>query len=91
MSLEQWFNSVLGLLLAVFWYWVRSIDKKQDEDKARMDKLEERTQSALAEIRRDYQRRDDAHKDQSALMEMLRDIKHQVQRLNDKIDQKADK
>ena len=66
MSLEQWFNSVLGLLLAVFWYWVRSIDKKQDEDKARMDKLEERTQSALAEIRRDYQRRDDAHKDQSA-------------------------
>ncbi|MDO4434861.1 MAG: hypothetical protein Q4B71_00400 [Cardiobacteriaceae bacterium] len=91
MNLDQLFNSMMGLLLAVFWYWVRSIDKKQDEDKARMDKIEERTQSALAEIRHHYQRRDDAHKDQSALMEMLRDIKHQITRINDKLDQKADK
>lgn len=85
------YNTVLGLVIAIFWHWVRGIDKKQDEDKSRMDRIDERMGKEFAEIRRDYQRRDDAHKDSQLILSMLGEIKTQVEKLGDKLDKKADK
>lgn len=84
MTPEMFYNAVLGLLISIGWYWVRSIDKKQDEDKLRMDRIEER-------MRREYQLREDAKRDSDRLYDTLKDIKAQITRLGDKIDQKADK
>lgn len=85
------YNALLGLVIAIFWHWVRGIDKKQDEDKARMDRIDARMNAEVLEIRKEYQRRDDAQKDAQLVMEMLREIKSQIEKLGDKLDQKADK
>ncbi|MCG9011874.1 hypothetical protein [Laribacter hongkongensis] len=45
----------------------------------------------LEATRRDYQRRDDAEKASSQVIDMLRDVKTNVQRIEDKLDRKADK
>lgn len=91
MTPEMLYNALLGLVVAVFWHWVRGIDKKQDEDKARMDRIDARLGSEIAEIRKDYQRRDDAEKDNKRVVDMLKDIKEQVDKISDKLDRKADK
>lgn len=85
------YNTILGLVIAAFWHWVRGIDKKQDEDKARMDRIDERMSKEFAEVRKDYQRRDDAQQQSGLIIEMLKDIKNQVEKLGDKLDKKADK
>ena len=43
------------------------------------------------QIRRDYQRRDDAAKTDDQLLDMLREVKTHIQRIEDKLDRKADK
>lgn len=91
MTPEQLYNTIISLLIAIGWYWVRGIDKKQDEDKARMDRIEAQLNSEMRGIGEHYQRRDDAREQYGQIYEALKDIKAQVQRINDKLDHKADK
>ena len=84
MTPEMLYGTLLSFLMAVIWYWVRSIEKKQDEDKQRMDRLEE-------QMRREYQLREDARRDNDRLYNELREIRNQMTRISEKIDQKADK
>lgn len=44
-----------------------------------------------AQIRQDYQRRDDARSDRETFMQLLSDIKNTMGRIETKIDNKADK
>lgn len=73
-------SAVVGLMTAVFWYWVRSIDKRHDEDR-----------KTLNYIQREYVRRDDYKEDNNRIYDLLTDIKRQLDKLDDKLDKKADK
>lgn len=84
MTPDMLYNALLSFVAAIGWYWVRSIDKKQEEDKQRMDRIEER-------IRTEYQMRDDARRDNDRLYNELHEIRNQMTRISEKIDQKADK
>lgn len=82
---------VVGTFSAIFWYWIKNIDKKQDEDKARMDKIEAEFRAETQKIRSEYQRRDDAKREYNNVLQLLRDIRSDVRDLSHKLDKKADK
>ena len=91
MTQEQLFNTIISLLIAIGWYWVRGIDKRQDEDKQRMDNIERQLNTELRTIGEHYQRRDDAKDQFNRLYDLVNEVKGQTQRINDKLDNKADK
>ncbi|USS96495.1 hypothetical protein M5J15_06315 [Serratia symbiotica] len=45
----------------------------------------------LMNVRQDYQRREDAQRDMTLVTGMMQDIKNSVQRIENKLDHKADK
>lgn len=73
-------GAIVSLIIAVFWYWVRGIDKRRDEDR-----------KTLNYIQREYVRRDDYKEDNARIYDLLREIKGQLDKLDDKLDKKADK
>ena len=91
MTQEQLFNTIISLLIAIGWYWVRGIDKRQDEDKQRMDNIERQLNTELRTIGDHYQRRDDANEQFNRLYDPGNEVKGQTQRITDKLDHQADK
>ncbi len=69
-----------ALLSGVFWYWVKSISKQRDVDRADVEY-----------IKREYVRRDDHRIETSRVYDLLKEIKSQLQKVDDKLDKKADK
>ncbi|MCW2480501.1 hypothetical protein OI450_14355 [Pectobacterium cacticida] len=56
--------------------------------------LSETLKSLRADVERiknDYQRREDARRDQDSVMDALRDLKKTIERIDNKLDRKADK
>ncbi|MEN3257242.1 hypothetical protein AAH678_18750 [Sodalis endosymbiont of Spalangia cameroni] len=80
MSLDLAFNIALSLLSALGGLWLRSLN----EDIRRL-------QYELAQVRQDYQRREDAQRDLQLMTGMMQDIKDSIQRIDNKLDRKADK
>ncbi|MCG9093416.1 phosphatidylinositol-specific phospholipase C1-like protein [Laribacter hongkongensis] len=80
MSLDMAFQIALGIAAFLGGIWVNTL---------RADLADLKRQ--LEAIRRDYQRRDDAEKASAQVIDMLRDVKTNVQRIEDKLDRKADK
>lgn len=83
--------TVVTLISTVFWRWVSSISQVQDKNSATIDKVEADVASLKAEVYRDYQSKNESHRDNAQIMDMLREIKNDVTRLGDKMDKKADK
>lgn len=73
-------SAVVGLICAGFWHWIRAIDKRNDEDR-----------KTLNYIKREYVRRDDYRDDNARIYDLLKDIKRQLNQLDNKLDKKADK
>ena len=80
MSLEQAFQLALSLAAGLGGLWIRQLQQELTELKRQSE-----------QIRRDYQRRDDAAKTDDQLLDMLREVKTHIQRIEDKLDRKADK
>ncbi|MCG8996649.1 hypothetical protein [Laribacter hongkongensis] len=80
MTLDMAFQIALGIAAFLGGIWVNTL---------RTDLADLKRQ--LEATRRDYQRRDDAEKASSQVIDMLRDVKTNVQRIEDKLDRKADK
>ena len=80
MSLETAFQIVLGMVAFLGGLWVRQLRHDLDHLKRQIDR-----------VREDYQRRDDAEQHYNQMLEMLRDVKLHIQRIEDKLDRKADK
>ena len=91
MTPEMLYNALLSFIAAVGWYWVRGIDKKQDEDKTRMDRMERDMRDEVRDIRSEYQRRDDAAREAEQTRSLLNEIKTDIRGISDKLDRKADK
>jgi len=80
MSLDMAFNLAVAIISALGGWWLKNM---QDEMK--------RLRDDQAQIRQDYQRRDDARSDRETFMQLLSDIKNTMGRIETKIDNKADK
>lgn len=84
-------SSVFTVVTAIFWRWVTALSSARDKDSAKIDALTGELASLKAEVYRDYQSKSESHRDNAQIIDMLQEIKTNVTRLGDKIDQKADK
>jgi hypothetical protein len=80
MTLDLVLQVAFGLLAFLGGLWVRQLQQE----------LADLKRQSLA-IQRDYQRRDDAAKSSDQMIDMLREVKTHIQRIDDKLDRKADK
>jgi hypothetical protein len=80
MTIEMAFNIAIGIITTLGGVWLRSL---QEELK--------NTRSELAKIRNDYQRREDAQRDNQTMMSVMQEIKRSIERIDSKLDRKADK
>ncbi len=84
-------GTVITLLSSIFWFWVHSIQKKQDEERQRNFEIGRKLQDFKDEVYQNYQTKDEAKDNFEQIMSSLRDIKADVHRISDKLDRKADK
>ncbi|MGL9774514.1 MAG: hypothetical protein ACR5LG_12910 [Sodalis sp. (in: enterobacteria)] len=80
MSLDLAFNIALSLLSALGGPWLKSVNEEL-----------RRLQYELTQVRQDYQRREDAQRALQLMTGMMQDIKDSIQRIDNKLDRKADK
>lgn len=80
MTFDQAFQIALGLVAFFGGMYIR----RQQQDISDLEKAVER-------IREEYQRREDARHNQTALMDTMRDLRAAIERIEDKMDRKADK
>ncbi|MFT4465840.1 MAG: hypothetical protein ACMX3H_15835 [Sodalis sp. (in: enterobacteria)] len=80
MSLDLAFNIALSLLSALGGLWLKSVSEEL-----------RRLQYELTQVRQDYQRHEDAQRDLQLMTGMMQDIKDSIQRIDNKLDRKADK
>ncbi|PIJ41605.1 hypothetical protein [Serratia sp. OPWLW2] len=79
-TIDMAFNIAIGIIAFLGGLWVRTL--QEDIKGVRGD---------LANVRQDYQRREDAQRDMTLVTGMMQDIKNSVQRIENKLDRKADK
>lgn len=84
-------STVVGLISAIFWKWVATLSKSNDQTVDKIDGLKSEVHDLRAEVYRHYQSKSDAERDHAQVMTMLSEIKASVANLNDKLDSKADK
>lgn len=87
MSLENFFNVVLGLATAGFWYWVRNLR----EDMQVIRKAGQELGKDVNQVKLDYQTKADAKDNQRVIMDTLRDINNKLEKIQEKLNQKADR
>jgi hypothetical protein len=80
MTLELAFQISLGLVAALGGMWLRHLQSELKE-------LRKITES----VQQQYQRRDDAQRDNNQVMDLLREVKRSIERIDVKLDRKADK
>jgi hypothetical protein len=84
-------SSVFTVVSAVFWRWVANISTARREDLAKIEALNTELSDLKSEVYRNYQSKNESHRDNGQILDMLREIKNDVTRLGDKMDKKADK
>ncbi len=84
-------GTVITLLSSIFWFWVHSIQKKQDEERQRNLEIGKNLQKFKDEVYQNYQTKNEAKDNFQQIMKSLDDIKTDVHQINDKLDRKADK
>lgn len=80
MTLDLGFQILLGIVSAVFGLWVKELQK----DITNLEK-------SVETIKNDYQRREDAKTNFDLMMATLRDVRVAIDRIDGKLDRKADK
>ncbi|AHM72410.1 hypothetical protein ACULTK_004463 [Yersinia enterocolitica] len=80
MTLDLGFQILLGIVSAVFGLWVKELQK----DITNLEK-------SVETIKTDYQRREDAKTNFDLMMATLRDVRVAIDRIDGKLDRKADK
>ncbi|HGM6997560.1 hypothetical protein BMF90_07500 [Serratia sp. OLHL2] len=80
MTIEMAFNIAISLIAALGGIWLRSLQEELKNNR-----------SELASIRNEYQRREDALRDNQIMTGLMQDIKRSIERIDGKLDRKADK
>lgn len=76
---------------AIFWRWVQGINDERKTDRTKIEQVEKELGELRTKIAENYQSKADSHKDSERIMQSLNEIKHQLEKVNDKLDKKADK
>ncbi|EHT03176.1 TPA: hypothetical protein MAQ46_003922 [Klebsiella pneumoniae] len=80
MTFEVAFNIVLAITSTLFGGLIRYLFTEIKE-----------LRTAVQAVRTEYQRRDDARRDNDQLLDLLREVKRSVEHIDQKLDRKADK
>lgn len=80
MTIEMAFNIAISLIAALGGIWLRSLQEELKNNR-----------TELASIRNEYQRREDALRDNQIMTGLMQDIKRSIERIDGKLDRKADK
>lgn len=80
LTIDTAFQIALSLVAALGGMWLRNLQSD----------IKDLT-NAIQAVRDQYQRRDDAHRDSGQIMHMLEDMKRSIERIDQKLDRKADK
>lgn len=86
-TIEAALQTALGLIISIIGFYVKSLAAKLEKN----DKENLRLTERLHNIELSYQRREDARRENEQITELLRDIRHEVKEVADKLDRKADK
>lgn len=78
-------------VLGVFWKWVSSLKENSQENSKKIETINTTIIDLKTEIYRDYQSKEDAHKDHKHLLEVLKEIKGDIKEVGNKLDKKVDK
>lgn len=84
-------STIAALIQAIFWRWVSNLSDAQKATNRQINAIKDKVNDLQAEIYRDYPSKKDVHKDSERIMQSLSDIKHQLEKVNDKLDKKVDK
>lgn len=74
------FTVLMGLVATFGGIYIRRLQLDINNLQARVDDIVD-----------EYQRREDARRDQDQIMEILREMKRSIERISDKLDKKADR
>ncbi len=80
-------GTLFATLSSIFWYWMKNRDRRMEKIEVEQDRIKDGYQKR-EDARRD---RDDARRDFEIINDSLKEIKRNVLKINDKLDQKADK
>jgi len=80
LTLDTAFQIALSLIAALGGMWLRNLQTDIKE-----------LAHAVQAVRDQYQRRDDAHRDSGQILRMLEDMNRSIERIDQKLDRKADK
>lgn len=82
---------LFGLVQTAFWRWVTNVESARDKDGEKIESLEREIESLRAEMYKNYQSKEDGHRDSERIMKSLNRIENQIDKLTEKLDKKADK
>lgn len=87
LNLETVFGTVLSLLIAAMWYWVRGIADGLKEARHERDEL----LGEINKVKIDYATKAEARADAQQVMASLGRLESKMDKMSDKLDRKADK
>lgn len=91
MTFELAFNIALGLISTLFGFLIKTHSERLKEERAELTKLREDTQRELTRIKVDYIQKADSLRNYDLLSSQLTNITNKIDKLTEKLDQKADK
>ncbi|WII93173.1 hypothetical protein QEO94_11240 [Kingella negevensis] len=84
----EWVVSILGsAVVAAFWRWADKLGKNDDEITKKLELMLKQ----IHEVELSYQSKDEAKRERSEVMDLLREIKSSLKEVSDKLDKKVDK
>ncbi len=86
-TVEYVFGLVVSFLIALLWYWVKSISDSLNDARKDRDALLGRLHS----VETSYQTRAEAKDNRAEVLSLLREIKADLKEVSQKIERKADK
>lgn len=87
LTLDFAFQTLLGLAISAFWFYVKNLATRLKEDQAAREALVER----LHKVELTYQSRADAQRENAQITELLKEIRADLKEVSEKLDRKADK
>lgn len=84
MSLELIYGAILTLTSGFFWHWVKSIEQITSENRKKIAELQ-------AQLYKEYPNKGDLHHSLSLILDGVKEVKNQMDRLDERLDKKVDK
>lgn len=91
MTLELAFNIVMGLVASLLGLTLKNLYAKIDKDRVDFDSFKESLTKEITDIKVEYLPKAELNRHQDQIMDSLKELTRKVDKLDDKISQKADK